>query len=346
MLPEGQLLQAFAAEANVASYDTFGLLARFGRDVAGAAVIAETDPAVRLGGIAPYTPESLSEEVAGLEDRPLGIHDDSELSLAGLQNKLLLVKTSEGWARPTGGRPSTHILKVEDRRFPGLATMEAAALKLASAVELTSVEVQVDSFAGIPCIIVSRFDRRVSDDKVDRIHQEDACQALGIDPGGAEGKAKYEAQGGPSFRDVAGLLDRYSAHPLDQLLQLVAVATFTVCIDNADAHGKNVGFIYREPGVIGLAPLYDTVPTALWPRLRTRAAMTINHRVNLTDVTLADLGAEAVAWRLSRGSAIEMAVSIAEKLLAAVESEGIPDELAMHVRERSRNLLKSRVTDP
>ena len=31
-----------------------------------------------------------------------------------------------------------------------------------------------------------------------------------------------------------------------------------------------------EPGVIHLAPLYDTVPTTLWPRLRPEPAMSVN----------------------------------------------------------------------
>ena len=39
LLPEGQHLQAAAAAANVTVADTYGLMARYGRDVAGAMVI-------------------------------------------------------------------------------------------------------------------------------------------------------------------------------------------------------------------------------------------------------------------------------------------------------------------
>jgi hypothetical protein len=46
----------------MAGYDTFGLLPRYG------------------------------EEVAGLLDRPLGIYDESEPSLAGPPDKLLLIE--------------------------------------------------------------------------------------------------------------------------------------------------------------------------------------------------------------------------------------------------------------
>jgi len=53
--------------------------------------------------------------VDALPDTPLGVLDDSELSLAGMQDKLPLVRTDAGcgWGRPVGGYPSTHILKVD-----------------------------------------------------------------------------------------------------------------------------------------------------------------------------------------------------------------------------------------
>jgi serine/threonine-protein kinase HipA len=47
VLPEGDHLRFLAAEANVASYDTFGLLARFGKDIAGAIVVAAEEPPER-----------------------------------------------------------------------------------------------------------------------------------------------------------------------------------------------------------------------------------------------------------------------------------------------------------
>jgi serine/threonine-protein kinase HipA len=340
MLPEGQLLQGVATGANLPTYDTFGLLARFGRDVAGAAVISENDPEERPGSVMPYSPDELADEVAGLDERPLAIYDDSELSLAGLQNKILLVDTGSGWGRPIGGRPSTHILKVEDRRFPGLVTMEAAALRLAKAVGLTTVEIHVDTLTGIDCLIVSRFDRTMVDGEVQRIHQEDACQALGVDPAAAEGKAKYEAYGGPAFRDIARLLDRYAGDPIAELQRLVAAMIFTICIGNADAHGKNLSFLHEAPGVIRLAPLYDTVPTALWSKPRRRAAMTVNHRVNLEDITLADVVAEAERWPLAREVAAEIARETAQRVAAVLRECRAPRELDSYVRDRCKHFVQ------
>ena len=64
MLPEGQHLQAMAAAANVATYDTFGMLARFGRDGAGAAVIGLESPDDRPGSAVPFAPDTLPKSPA------------------------------------------------------------------------------------------------------------------------------------------------------------------------------------------------------------------------------------------------------------------------------------------
>lgn len=342
MLPEGQHLQALAAQAEVTTSDIFGLLSRYGRDVAGAAVIAASDPGDRPGGVVAYTPDGLADEVAGLGDHPLAVYDDSELSIAGLQSKMLLVADRDGWARPVRGRPSTHILKVEDRRFPRLVAMEAACLRLARAVTLTTVDVRLETFAELPCIIVSRFDRSVdATGTVVRVHQEDGCQALGRDPEANRGRSRYEAAGGPSLTEIATRLDRWAADPLTELTRLVRVVTFTVAIGNADAHGKNLSLLHPAPGVVSLAPLYDTVPTVMWPKLPTCAAMRINARTTLATVTLDDIVAEASRWKLSAATARAAAVNTAEGLLAALDTTAVPDDLADTIRARVTDLLVS-----
>lgn len=339
MLPEGRHLQAIATTARLPTYDTFGLIARFGRDVAGAAVIASDDPGLRPGTAYPYDTDQLAQEVAGLEDRPLAIYDDSELSIAGLQNKLLLVKTPEGWARPAGGMPSTHILKVEDRRYPGLVTMESSCLRLAKSVGLTDVESTVENIADMDCLIVSRFDRVETPHGLERVHQEDSCQALGRDSDAARGAGKYERAGGPRLREVADLLDRYATDQVDELKKLVAITTFTAVIGNSDAHGKNLAVLHGEPGSIRLASLYDTVPTVLWPKLTDRAAMGVNDREKLSDVTVADVAAEARHWPLDPEVAATVASQTAASLRERASTMAIPDQLAELVAARAAHFL-------
>jgi serine/threonine-protein kinase HipA len=341
LLPEGQALQMLAAGAGVAVNASFELLARYGRDVAGALVIAEEEPAERRFGAERYSEETLAAAVAEVDEYPLGAHDDSELSLAGLQDKLLLVELDGGsWGRPVGGRPSTHILKVDDPRHPGLVEAETLCLELARAADLTTVDSELIPVGETQCLLVSRFDR-LTDGEVRRIHQEDLCQATGVDPEGARGRAKYERAGGPSLRQAAELLDTYALDAGAELDRLVATVAFTVLIGNADAHGKNLALLHPTAESVGLAPLYDTVPTALWPSLRTEAAMAIGGQVALADVTVDDIVREAARWPHPADRVRAVATDTTAAVLEAIASEAIPpdSDLAVYVRERAARLL-------
>ncbi|MEV4420348.1 HipA domain-containing protein [Patulibacter sp. NPDC049589] len=304
LLPEGAALAALAKEARVAQTSTFDLLRRFGRDVAGALVVSDDPPEARAGGVVPYAGDELEAAVADLDGHPLDLRDDSELSIAGFQDKLLLVARDDGsWGRPVGGRPSTHILKRDHPVHRGIVAAEAAALRLARAADLTTVTPQVVGLGGYDCLIVDRFDRRVTAAGTVRVHQEDLCQATGTDVEGDRGRAKYEGHGGPGFRALADLLDAYADEPVAQLRRLVRVMVFTVLIGNGDAHGKNLALLHPDPKSVELASLYDTVPTVLWPALKDRAAMHVAGRTTLSEVTAHDLVAEARSWRLSRTDA-------------------------------------------
>jgi serine/threonine-protein kinase HipA len=341
LLPEGNALQTLADHAGLATNDTFGLLERYGRDVAGALVISAGDPDERRFGVEPYTTETLEAAIEDLDDHPLGSGDDSELSLAGLQDKLLLVDLGKGrWGRPIHGRPSTHILKVDDPRRTGLVDAEADCLQLSRAAGLTSIDIERKRLGDSSCLIVSRFDRLQQPDGIRRIHQEDLCQALAVDPDAHNRRAKYEAAGGPTFKQAAKLLDEYSKNPADELDRLIAIVTFTVCIGNADAHGKNLALLHPDSESVQIAPLYDTVPTALWPKLRTAAAMSIGGQVTLSDVTLEDVYRESLLWRHPVERAEATALATIDSITAALESDVIASnsQVAKFVRRRIEKL--------
>ncbi len=349
LLPEGQALQQMAAQAGIAVNETFGLLARYGRDVAGALVVGEQPPDPSRFDALPYTDESLAAAIDELPEHPLGTHDDSELSLAGLQDKLLLVELPDGrWARPIHGRPSTHILKVDDLRFPGLISAEAQCLTLAQAVDLTSVDAQLVEIGGGEMLIVSRFDRASDPDgTVHRVHQEDLCQALAIDPDANRGRAKYERAGGPSLYQAAELLDLYATDPLAELDQLIRAVTFNCLIGNADAHGKNLAFLHPTPATITLAPLYDTVPTLLWPKLRKESAMMIGGRVLLTATTIDDIAREAHTWGHPGGRAAAVAGGLVQDMLDAIDQEVVPRDspVAELIQDRAKRMRTNSVAE-
>jgi serine/threonine-protein kinase HipA len=244
------------------------------------------------------------------------VRPDAASSIGGRGDKLLLVQLPGGrWGRPAGGHPSTHVLKLEDPRFPGRAAAEAACLAMARELDLTWLEVEHVSVGGRSGLFMPRFDRTVAaDGAVGRLHAEDACQALGRDPESARGRGLYEETGGPGLRAVAALLAAHAEDPERELAKLVTAATFTVVIGNADAHGRNLGLLHPRPGVLALAPLYGTVPTTLWSTARADAAMAVAGRWALRSVTLDDLEAEGAAWGLGRRKVRREAWRAAERL--------------------------------
>lgn len=342
LLPEGQHRQALAARANLPTLDVLGLLARYGRDVAGAVVVSADDPPVRDARVEPYSRDALSSAVRELSDHPLGVHDDSELSIAGIQDKMLLVALGRRrWGRPVHGYPSTHILKVDDRVHARLVREEHACLTLARAAGIAAAESELVTVGDAECIVVRRFDRAVAPGgDVRRLHQEDACQALGIDPDDNGGRAKYEANGGPSLRRIAALLDEWAGDPEHELMRLLDAVVFTVLIGNADAHGKNLAFLHPEPGRIELAPLYDTVPTVLWRNLRPDAAMSVGGRWRLPHITLDDVVSEAAAWALPRDRVRARAVEVAERIAAAAATVDVDARAPSETAKRAATFLR------
>lgn len=342
LLPEGRHLQAVADRAKVPTNDYYGLLARFGRDIAGALVIAPDGDEPRSGRrrVAAYAADELDHEIATLGDNSLGLHADSELSIAGVQNKVLLVALADGrWGRPVHGYPSTHILKIDDERYPGLVRAEGECLALAHAIGLTSTVPRIERLAGMECLIVERYDRTIAGGEVMRRHQEDACQALDIDITTHQGRGKYEAHGGPTLGQVAGLLRVNAKAPERELVNLVRLVTYTLAIGNADLHGKNVSLLHDDAGNVALAPAYDTVPTMMWPALRKTSAVAIDGRVDFATINIANIAAEASAWGLepdhARDATLRAVEAIRESAPGAIENP----QLAAAIDERVATLL-------
>jgi serine/threonine-protein kinase HipA len=103
---------------------------------------------------------------------------------------------------------------------------------------------------------------------LEREHQEDFCQALGISPDN-----KYQNEGGPSLKQCFALLRELSSAPVIDLQRLLDAVIFNFLIGNHDAHGKNFSLRYgRETR---FAPLYDVLSTAYYPELAKKMAMKI-----------------------------------------------------------------------
>lgn len=325
LLPEGDARTRLCEEFRLSTEDSFGLLAALGRESAGALVIVpagERPPNDGAPGVRPLSDAQLDAELSGLALTPLGVSvDDDEirLSLAGVQAKLPLVKLGDGTlALPIKGHPSTHIAKPEreQERFPELVANEAFCLAVATALAIPTALFEVIRPGTEPVLLVERYDRMLRVGAVVRLHQEDACQALAVNPG-----FKYEVAGGPSLAAVARLIGEHSSQPAVDRMTLLRLTVVNAVLGNCDAHGKNLSFLHGPSGV-QLAPAYDIVSTAAYAHTD-RMGMRIGEVERLRDLTrdaLLEQGAAVgVPPRLGERILNELAAAIPAALAAAAD---------------------------
>lgn len=260
LLPEGQLRELLARRFGVSATNPFSLLEEIGGECAGAisllppGAVPSTNDQVRW-----LNDSELVEIVAELPQRPmLADPDDRDLrlSLAGAQDKLPVVVRNGRVGLPMGGTPSTHILKTPIPGLPATVINEALWPLVGERLGIDCAPSHAHRIGETEILLVERYDRSVSDDgTVTRLHQEDFCQALGIDSA-----HKYEREGGPGLQDCFDLLRRASRAPGRELPKLIDAWALSFLAANHDAHGKNFSLLYGPDGV-GLAPVYDVLNT-------------------------------------------------------------------------------------
>jgi serine/threonine-protein kinase HipA len=279
LLPEEENRKIVARNLGITSRNDFALLREIGGECAGSVSMLPV-------GSAPapisntYEKISEAELIAILDQLPkrplLAGRAEIRLSLAGAQNKVALRREGDAYSIPLHESPSTHILKPESERFPGLVENEACCLELAREAGLPVCDAIARDFGRHRCLILSRYDRCRRGEAVLRLHQEDFCQALGI-----PSRIKYQTEGGPSLKQSFDLIRSVSGSPARDLLLLFNAVLFNYLIGNGDAHGKNFSLLYSLPGEsysVRLALLYDLVSTACYPEIAQSMAMRIGKK--------------------------------------------------------------------
>jgi serine/threonine-protein kinase HipA len=129
-------------------------------------------------------------------------------------------------------------------------------------------------------IVVERFDRLPPEPGsafVERVHQEDMCQALGLMPG-----RKYQLDGGPSIADIVTLIRRVSSSPSFDVDRFLDANAFNWFIGGTDAHAKNYSLLISAGNEIRLSPLYDLSSQLPYPELiEQRVSMKVGDRYDI-----------------------------------------------------------------
>ncbi|TWT21099.1 type II toxin-antitoxin system HipA family toxin [Luteimonas marina] len=322
LLPEGAVRQAIVQRLRIPHDDGFALLAAIGGECAGAVSLrvpgeeraAADDGETDLEAVLFLQGDVGGEGSWALAGTPM------RLSLAGAQDKLAVVAEADGRLRlPHRGEPSTHILKPDSRRFRGLRDAEALGMALARRLGLDAAPARLLDVTGTPALLIERYDRvRASDGTLQRLHQEDFCQALSYPDG-----LKYEASGGPGLAACSALVRRLALGP-GAVQGLLDWVVFNALIGNADAHAKNLSLLRDREGRRRLAPLYDLVPTVYLPEslVDRTPAMRIGEAARIDRIGVEDWVAFADAAGYRKPYVMDRVRSLAGRILGCLAEVG------------------------
>jgi len=320
LLPEGDKRKGVALALHVSRQNDFALLDGIGGECAGAVTLLEpgqTPPTLdATDAVRWLTRSDLLQVLADMPRRPmLAGEQDMRLSLAGAQDKLPVVARLEaGQAHiglPRFGSPSTHILKPAIPGIEGSVFNEGFCLALAHALKLDVARAAIHRVEDQAYLLVERYDRqRTPEGQLARLHQEDFCQAVGLPP-----ETKYQNEGGPDLAQVFALLRRATRPSAPHTLKLLDFVIFNALVGNHDAHSKNFSLLYTPQGAV-LAPLYDALSTAVYPRLTDKMAMKIGSKYKFSELEARHWAQFAQAAGLSPGLVKKRILEIAQRLPA------------------------------
>jgi serine/threonine-protein kinase HipA len=350
LLPENpNILQRWGQQFHVSQASPFKLLQFVGADVPGAAqffppaelktVQSQQTPTIdwiSLDDLAQRL-DQLQSDVAAL--RHPG--DKGKMSLPGAQAKTAFCwdERHHRWGVPSGRAPTTHIIKIAIPGFDGLVENEHLCQDLARRLGMIAARSSVLPLNGTTYIVIERFDRLPAERGspfVQRVHQEDMCQALGLMPG-----AKYQQDGGPGVADIVALLRRVSSSP-DDVYRFIDANMFNWLIGGTDAHAKNYSLLIGADG-IRLSPLYDLSSQLPYPELiDQRVAMKIGDKYEISLIGFNEWLALASACKVDADELMNRLRKLADVLpdaVTAARNQALADGLNPQVVTRLADLL-------
>lgn len=256
LLPEEAARIRLIQSQGPGPWDAWRLLERFGSESAGALTLLPPGVVLPAAGLRPLADAELDARIRNMARVPLADPAPKKMSLAGAQEKLMVVVDRAGRLHePVGAYPSTHILKPDalHERYPASTVNEWYCTRIARALKLDVPPVELRYVPS--CVyLIERFDRREGNGIPRRLHAVDAAQLLSLSAG-----FKYERSGAGAIRDIVALIRAR----LPARIALFRWTVFNVLIGNADAHLKNISLLADRAGY-ALAPHYDLVSTAAW----------------------------------------------------------------------------------
>lgn len=339
-LPEEDNRKVIARILGISDKNDFAMLEQIGGECAGAISFLPVDEAFPINDdkYRALTEEELATILRELPRRPLMAGEDGiRLSLAGAQDKIAVRQDNGNLSIPRGTAPSSHVLKPAIDTYEGVVFNEVFCMALADACDLNAAGTEIGNVDGIDYLLSERYDRvRGAAGTIQRLHQEDFCQALGI-----PSEIKYQSEGGPSLADCFALTREASSIPARDLIALLDAVIFNLLIGNHDAHAKNFSLLYNPDRSIRLAPLYDLICTVYYEELTDKMAMKIGRQPKSALIYPKDFDRFAADTGLGAAQVRARIPALADQLL-----ESIPGiEKPHRVSEEVAALVETRCKD-
>ena len=349
LLPEEDSRKKIADYLHISETSTLKLLEALGGECAGLISILsededdlfskETSYKLDSKNYEPLDDNRLLEFIEKMNTRPLiKVDDKLRLSLAGAQEKLALAKINGEWYLPLNGSPSTHILKpTRTGSLSSLAQNEYICMKLAKSFGLPVPDVDLLNIAGKDIFVVERYDRIKEADSIQRLHQEDFCQALGI-----MSTTKYQNDGGPGIIDIFNTILKVCTVPALESQKFLRYVLFNYVIGNCDSHGKNYSMLYKNNRV-ELSPLYDVVSTIIYSGLTEKLSMKIGKHYEIQKVTQEDFSLLAESLNIKYSVLSNIFKDFAKKYITAFEELKNNEKISRDILNSIFQVVKSRI---
>ena len=335
LLPEGSIKNRISTYLHISETSTIKFLEALGGECSGTVSFYNPEsenPNPKSNwelsdkNYSPLDEEALFSLIKESKNKPMLLGtNELRLSLAGAQEKISLAYFDDSWHLPKNGAPSTHILKpTRSGELSSIAHNEFFCMNLAEKLGFPVPKTQIVDVADTSVFICQRYDRKFNPEKneIERIHQEDFCQALGI-----MNEIKYQADGGPSFKNSMDLIRLKFSDKIDQINIFLKAIMFNYLIGNCDSHGKNFSLVYSDSKIL-LSPLYDLVSTTVYPSLTTKMAMKLGSNYDISKISQSDFLKQAEILEIKNRFWINIIEDFSKKIFPAFEEVATKKELA------------------
>ena len=346
LLPEGSTTRQLSRMMRVATGDYLGMLGHMGFETIGALLMApspDTLDKLPTPGYEPAPPELFDDLAFDPVVTTARFSRRSRLSLSGAQTKISLAlpegmriedANPSDWLVPTGAAASTHLVKLASPSEVGILWNESACAHIARHCGFRcAIPTPVK---GLPnAIAVPRFDRIWVDDptygrRVLRLHQEDLCQAVGLEP-----YLKYQIKGDPHYYPSTFVKPAIEGSSLDakrDIMEFALRTMFDFLIGNSDNHLKNTSLLYSPDWTQErLAPRYDMTCIPLTD-YSTSMAFPLGTRWEPQEVTSSEIAEFADSLGVNRGQLARETLAMAEGI-ESFDIETIEDARVRHAAE-------------